>query len=167
MSQITRRTLLTAATSAATAAATATIALTPGMTAAATAGPRPHAATPGPRDTEVRQGNASITIFLNEAQDVAAIHYTITNVGSGPDTFRVWYTDFDNGRQSRKLTYSLGPGDSARAEVYGSVNHTFLVNVCQTDGTCFTVGPIGPVPSGGAAPARGLDVPARQAGASR
>jgi len=158
MPHLSRRTLLTAAT----------LALTPGSaTATAAAGRKPRAAPPRPRDTQGQQGNASITVFLSQAQDVTAIHYTITDIGSTPDTFTIWYTDLRNGRQSRKLTYPLDPGESASAEVYGSVNHTFLVNVCQSDGTCFAVGPVGPVPSIGNAPARGLNLSPRRAATPR
>ena len=157
MPDISRRSLLTAAT----------IALASGggtAAAAAEAGrkPRPRAALPNPRDTGGEQGNAAITVSLLNTQDVTEIQYTITNVGAAPDTFTVWYTDQNNGRQSRKLTYTLDPGDSANDEVYGPVNHSFVINVCQSDGSCFTVGPVGPGPSLTNAPARGLNTHARR-----
>lgn len=147
--EISRRTLLTAATLA--------LASGPGTAAAASRRRRARSAVPRPRDTGGQQGNASITVSLTTAQDVTAIHYTITDIGADPDTFTVWYTDQNNGRQSRKLTYALDPGESASAKVYGPLNHSFVVNVCQSDGTCFTVGPVGPAPSSGNGPARGLD----------
>ena len=156
MAQITRRTLL----------ATAPVALAPGPAAAFLADPKSRAASLDPRDTEGRQGNASITLFVNQAQDVAAIHYTITNVGSAPDTFTVWYTDLNNGRQSRKLVYPLDSAQSASAEVYGTVTHTFVVNVCQSDGACFAVGPVGLVPSAGNVLTRGVKVSPEQPSAS-
>ena len=157
MPRITRRTLLT----------TAPVALAPGPTEARAADRRPRAASPDPQDTQGQQGNASITLYVNQAQDVAAIHYTITNIGSGSDTFTVWYTDLNNGRQSRKLTYPLGPGQGASAEVYGTVTHAFVVNVCQSDGACFAVGPVGLVPSAANAPAHGLKVAPERPAASR
>jgi hypothetical protein len=145
--EITRRTFL----------ATTTVALASGSTAAAAAGPRPPARPRIRQDVQDQQGNAGITISVTPAQDVTEIDYTITDVGSVPDTFTVWYTDLKNGRQSRKLSYPLNPGESASAEVYGSLNHSFLVNVCQSDGTCFSVGPVGPGPE--VAP-RGFQAPA-------
>ena len=159
MPDISRRSLLTAAT----------IALISGggtaaAAAAAQAGrkPRPRSPLPAPRDTGAEQGNAAITVSPATTQDVTKIQYTITDVGSAPDTFTVWYTDQNNGRQSRKLTYTLDPGDSASDVVYGPVNHSFVINVCQSDGSCFTVGPVGPGPSASNAPARGLNTHARR-----
>lgn len=136
MTKITRRTFLAVATVAMAAAP-----------AAAAAGPWPSAQSRIRHDVQDQGGNASITVSLSPDQDVTVIRYTITDVGSVPDTFTVWYSDIDNGRQSRKLVYPLDPGESASAEVYGHPNHTFLVNVCQSDGLCFTVGPVGPGPA--------------------
>ncbi|HET9168519.1 MAG TPA: hypothetical protein VFN97_03750 [Actinospica sp.] len=157
--QITRRGLLTAAV---------LVAAVPGTAAAAPAKPAPAAAKAAPaapshhpRSTGVRtdvtgsEGNASVTVSVMPVQDVTAIDYTITNVGVIADTFTVWTTDLDNGRQSRKLYFNLDAGDSDSAEVYGRLNHSFQVNVCQSDGTCFTVGPVGPAAQIGG-PARGL-----------
>ena len=159
--QITRRGLLAAAV---------VVAAVPG-TAAAAATPRPKPAAGRGTRAAVRddvtvtgsQGNASVTVSVRTVQDVTAIDYTITNVGVIADTFTVWTTDLDDGRQSRKLYYNLAAGDSDAAEVYGRLNHSFQVNVCQSDGTCFTVGPIGPVAqiSG---PARGLKAGPNQVG---
>ena len=148
MPEITRRGFLTAATLA--------LASASGTAAVAAAAPKPRAASPGPRDTHAQQGNASITVDVSSGRDVTLIRYSLTNVGTGPDPFTVWHTDQNNGRASRKLLYSLGPYASASAEVYGRINHSFVVNVCQSDGACFTVGPVGPVPSAGIGPARGM-----------
>jgi hypothetical protein len=149
--QITRRRLLTAG------AATALVAAVP---AAASAAGRPA---PAKRRTRAairpeltgQQGNASVTVTVTPVQDGTAIDYTITNVGMTADTFTVSTTDLNNGRVSRKLTYQLDPGDSDSAEVYGALNHTFQINVCQSDGTCFVVGPVGPSAQA-AGPARGI-----------
>ena len=146
MPEITRRIFLTAAT----------LALASGSGAAAAASPEPRAATPRPRETTSQQGNASITVDVSSGRDVTLIRYTITNVGTAPDTFTVWHTDQVSGRVSRKIAYSLGPNEGATAEVYGRINHSFVVNVCQSDGACFAVGPVGPVPSAGIGPARGM-----------
>lgn len=137
MTKITRRTFLTVAT----------LAMAAVPAAATAAGPQPHVQPRVRHDVQDQEGNASVTVTLSPDQDVTVIRYTITNVGSAPDTFTVWYSDLDNGRQSRKLVYPLNPGESASAEVYGHPDHTFLVNVCQSDGTCFTVGPVGPGPA--------------------
>jgi hypothetical protein len=142
--QFTRRSFL------AVGAATAVVVAAPAC-AAASSKPTPNtstrhttrSATPT-NDVTVTQGNASITVSLRAVQDVTAIDYTITNVGPIGDEFTVSTTDLNDGRQSRKLNYSLEPGDSDSAEVYGRLQHSFQVNVCQSDGTCFTVGPIGP-----------------------
>ena len=162
LSEITRRTFL------ATTAATTAVALASGPATAAAAGPRRPARPRIRQDVQDQQGNAGITVSVTLTQDVTVIDYTITDVGSIPDTFTVWYTDLNNGRQSRKLHYPLDPGQSASAEVYGSLNHSFLVNVCQSDGTCFSVGPVGPGPT--VAP-HGLQAPAalaqRAAGRTR
>lgn len=138
-SEITRRAFVT------TTLTTTALALAP-VPARAAAGPRSRVRSRDKQDVQVQQGNASITVTVLPVQDVTAIHYTITSVGSVSDTFTIWYSDLNNGRESRKLSYPLNPGESASAEVYGRVNHNFLVNVCQSDGTCFTVGPVGPGP---------------------
>jgi hypothetical protein len=139
-SEITRRAFLT------TALATTAVALASVPASAAAAGPPSRARSRDKQDVQVQQGNASITVTVLPEQDVTAIDYTITDVGSVPDTFTIWYSDLNNGRESRKIDYPLNPGESASAEVYGRLNHDFLVNVCQSDGTCFTVGPVGPGP---------------------
>jgi len=147
MSEITRRTLLTAAT----------IALVAGTGTAAAASRTPRAASTGLRDVQTQQGNASVAVSVSSGRDVTLIRYTITNVGSSPDTFTVWHTDQNNGRQSRKLAYTIGAGQSRTGEVYGRINHSFVVNVCQSNGTCFAVGPVGPIASLGFGPARGMN----------
>jgi hypothetical protein len=154
--QITRRTFL-AATTVAVAARPAT------ATAAATPAPRHPTRSAARQDITTQQGNASITVYLVPVQDVTAINYTITNIGVLPDTFTVSTTDLDNGRQSRELTFDLDPGESSSAEVFGSLNHSFQLNVCQSDGTCFTVGPVGPAAQSGG-PARGLTARPKQSG---
>jgi hypothetical protein len=156
--QISRRSLL--------AAAAVAVVARPAAAAAATSPrpkPRAHAVQSAAvrQDVQGQQGNAYITVSLTPEQDVAAIRYMIANVGTVPDTFTVWYTDMNNGRQSRKLTYTLGPSEFANATVYGSLNHIFLINVCQSDGTCFTVGPIGPAAQI-AGPAHGLTAGPKQ-----
>ena len=150
MPQISRRSLLTAA-------AVAVVARPAAAAAAASPHPEPHAQSRSAirQDVQGQQGNAHITVSLTPEQDVTAIRYTISNVGTAPDTFTVWYTDLNNSRQSRKLSYSLAPSGLASATVYGSLNHIFLINVCQSDGMCFTVGPVGPAAQIGG-PARGL-----------
>jgi hypothetical protein len=159
MPQISRRSLLAAA-------AVAVVARPAAAAAATSPRPKPHAQSRAVvrQDVQGQQGNAYITVSLTPEQDVAAIRYMIANVGTAPDTFTVWYTDENNGRQSRKLTYSLDPSGLASATVYGSLNHTFLINVCQSDGTCFTVGPIGPAAQNGG-PARGLTARPNQSAA--
>lgn len=137
MTKITRRTFM----------AVAAVAMASAPAAASAAGPWPRALSRIRHDVVGQGGNASITVSLSPDQDVTVIRYTITDVGSVPDVFTVWYSDLDNGRQSRRLVYPLDPGGSASAEVYGRSNHSFLVNVCQSDGTCFTVGPLGPSPA--------------------
>ncbi len=143
MPTITRRALLVGAT-AALASGSATAAAAAGRSAPTLSRIR--------QDVVAQQGNASITVSLNPVQDVMMISYTITNIGTAPDVFTVWYSDVDNGRQSRQLSYPLNPGESASAQVYGHLNHSFLVNVCQSDGTCFSVGPISPGPGPAAIP---------------
>lgn len=159
MPQISRRSLLAAA-------AVAVVARPAAAAAATSPRPKPHAQSRSAlrQDVQSQQGNAYITVSLTPEQDVAAIRYMIANVGTAQDTFTVWYTDVDNGRQSRKLSYTLGPGESANATVYGSLNHIFLINVCQSDGLCFTVGPIGPAGQI-AGPARGLTARPNQSAA--
>ena len=156
MPQISRRSLLAAA-------AVAVVARPAAAAAAASPHPKPHAQSRSAlrQDVQGQQGNAYITVSLTPEQDVAAIRYLIANVGTVPDTFTVWYTDMNNGRQSRKLSYTLAPSESANATVYGSLNHIFLINVCQSDGMCFTVGPIGPAGQF-AGPARGLTAGPKQ-----
>ena len=145
--QITRRAFL---------AATAIVAVAVPATTAAAATPSPkHSTRAAVREAiTTTQGNASVTVSASVVQDVTAINYTITDISPLPDTFTVSVTDLNNGRQSRKIAYALGSGDSASAIVYGALNHTFQVNVCQSDGTCFTVGPIGATQTGG--PAQGI-----------
>lgn len=158
MPQISRRNFL--------AVAAVAVAARPAAAAAA-ASPRPKRRAALRQDVQVvqgEQGNAYITVTLAPEQDVAAIRYMIANVGSVPETFTVWYSDQNNGRQSRKLTYSLDPSGIASATVYGSLNHTFLINVCQSDGMCFTVGPVGPAAQI-AGPARGLTARPKQSAA--
>jgi hypothetical protein len=156
MPQISRRSLLAAA-------AIAVVARPAAAAAATSPRPKPHAKAraAGRQDVQSRQGNADITVSLTPEQDVAAIRYMIANVGAVPDTFTVWYTDLNNGRQSRKLSYTLGPGELANATVYGSLNHSFLINVCQSDGMCFAVGPVGPAAQI-AGPAHGLTAGPKQ-----
>jgi hypothetical protein len=156
MPQISRRSLLAAA-------AVAVVARPAAAAAAASPSPKPRARSRSAvlQDVQGQQGNAYITVSLTPEQDVAAIRYMIANVGTVTDTFTVWYSDQNNGRQSRKLTYTLGPSAFANATVYGSLNHTFLINVCQSDGTCFTVGPIGPAAQI-AGPAHGLTAGPKQ-----
>lgn len=127
--------------------ATSTAVLASGSATAAAAGRSEPAISRTRQDVQAQQGNASITVTLTPVQDVTMISYTITDIGSVPDTFTVWYSDLDNGRESRHLAYPLNPGESASANVYGHLDHTFLVNVCQSDGTCFSVGPLGPGPT--------------------
>jgi hypothetical protein len=137
--------------------------------AGAAATPAPHhpvrPARPAARpDLTAQQGNASVTASVTPVQDVAAIDYTITNVGVLPDTFTVSVTDLNNGRESKQRSYELDPGESASDEVYGRLKHSFQLNVCQqSDGTCFTVGPVGPAGQV-AGPARGLTARPNQAG---
>jgi hypothetical protein len=157
---ITRRIFLSAAVAAAMTAALPAADAGAATASPATAGPGPRALSPAPREAKGQQGNASITTSVGPEPDVTSILYTIANVGSAADTFTVWYSDQNTGRQSRKLVYALEPGEYKSGEVYGRVNHSFLMNVCQSDGTCFTVGPIGPAVQSGERTARGL--PARE-----
>lgn len=146
--QISRRTFLSATA----------VALAVGpATAAAAAMPSPGHGTRSVvrQDITTEQGNASITVSVWMVQDVTTIDYTITNVGILADTFTVWTVDLNNGRASRKIAYALDAGASVSAEVYGRLNHSFQVNVCQSDGTCFSVGPVGPASEFGG-PAQGL-----------
>ena len=136
MPKITRRAFL----------ATATAALASGSATAAADTGAPASSRVRPAD-QAQQGNASVTVALTPVQDVTMISYTITDIGSVPDTFTIWYSDLDNGRQSRHLSDPLNPGESASANVYGHLDHTFLLNVCQSDGSCFSVGPLGPGPA--------------------
>lgn len=154
--QISRRTFLAAG--ALVAVATPTTAY-----AASTPAPRRPARSAVRQDVTTRQGDASVTVSLTPIQDVTAIDYTITNIGFLPDTFTVSTTDLNDGRMSRKLSYELDPGESASDEVYGSLNHSFQLNVCQSDGTCFTVGPVGPAAQVGG-PARGITAAPNQPG---
>ena len=149
-------------------AATAVVLAAPGC-ATADDKPAPHehqpraSSTSAPPTITGRQGNASITVSVTPVQDVTAIDYTLTNVGDTADTFTVWTTDLDDGRESRKLFYPLAAGGSVSAEVYGRLKHSFQVNVCQSDGSCFSFGPVGPA-SQVASPARGLTARPNQQG---
>lgn len=151
--QISRRTLLAAG-----AAVVLTASNTMNAAAAVTGGRRQSAATPNNLQASAKQGSASVSVEVGSVPDMAQLRYTITNVGSGTDTFTLSFTDQKTGKESKKHSHRLGKGQQARLEQYGPLTHSFMVNVTQSDGSSFNLGPLGPAAQS-PGPAVGITVP--------
>lgn len=126
------------------AAAGAAVTSTLGPVACASAAPASAAsAQPSPPATSGKQGTATASVTLTQAQDVTAINYTITNVSAHPDTYKVSYVDEVNGRSSRETVIHVPAGGTQTGVLYGSLNHNFTVIVGLSDGTSLRLGPLG------------------------
>jgi hypothetical protein len=68
---------------------------------------------------------------------------TFVNTGSDAATVTASYTDLYTYRQSRLHTVEVPAGETQTLELYGSLTHQFMIEVCQTDGTCIELGPVG------------------------
>ena len=90
-----------------------------------------------------QQGTAKASVSVSRLSDVLAIRYTITNIGHAADSYTVSYTDGATGRNSRDTLVSLDAQQTQNAVLYGSLDHSFTLNVGLSDGTQFTLGPVG------------------------
>jgi len=142
MPKISRRGFLTAAVGAA-------VIVTPdcGADAAVNRGPGTTSPQPQPSAASGKQGTVSASVSVLPQEDVVAIEYTITNVGSHPDNYTVSYVDEVSGRRSRKEVLHLSPGETRTGVLYGGLNHDFTLRVDLSDGTELSVGPVGERPS--------------------
>jgi len=138
MPKISRRGFLTIVVGAA-------VIVTPDCGADAAVNPGPGTTSPQPRPSAAsgKQGTVSASVSVLPQQDVVAIEYTVTNVGSRPDNYSVSYVDEVNGRRSRAEVLHLSPGQTRTGVLYGGVNHYFTLRVGLSDGTELRLGPVG------------------------
>ena len=122
------------------------------VTMTTAAAPASAACTPSvdptsPLSATGQQGAASATVTVVRLQDVTALHYIVTNVGTAAGTFTVLYTDQTTMLTSAVVTVALDPGATRTGVLYGSLNHKFTLSVGLPDGTTLTIGPVGTLPS--------------------
>lgn len=141
MSTVSRRGFLVAAAACAVTLAPAVSAAS-SASAACTPNPNPAA----PLSATGKLGTASVSVRVTEFQDVTAIHYGVTNVGSAADTYLVSYTDTVSGMESGTVTVTLAPGQSQVGVLYGSLSHTFVLYINLSDGSTLELEPVGKVP---------------------
>jgi hypothetical protein len=143
MRELSRRTLLIATT---------TLTLVPPGRAAATPGPAPagvgsHSPLAAGSPLSLSSGNLGnlqVSVYARATQDVLAMLLTFVNTGGDAATVTASYTDLFTGRQSRLHTVEVPAGATQTLELYGALTHEFVIDVCQTDGTCIELGPVGP-----------------------
>lgn len=90
-----------------------------------------------------QQGTAKASVSVSRLSDVLAIRYSVTNIGRAADSYTVSYTDGSTGRNSRDTLIQLDAQQTQNAVLYGSLDHSFTLNVGLSDGTQFTLGPVG------------------------
>ncbi|MFI8785280.1 hypothetical protein [Streptomyces sp. NPDC055105] len=95
-------------------------------------------------------GSAEVCVTAREVQDVTGLQYVITNSGTQPMTYTLWYEDTTGGPESGKVTETVKAGEVATGYFYGAVQHCFTLHACEEAGTaCITLGPVcGEIPSG-------------------
>ncbi|MEU6657775.1 hypothetical protein [Streptomyces sp. NPDC046821] len=138
MKEISRRTVL-----AGTAVSTVALGL-PASTAVA----EPAGDEPPPTTAEGKLGSSPISVTAREVQDVTGLQYVITNGGSRPMTYVVWYVDVTGGPASGRVTETAEAGESVAGYFYGAVHHCFTLHVSDEAGAESAV--LGPVCGHGA-----------------
>lgn len=107
----------------------------------AAASPAPAATTPS--SASYADSAFRFDVFVRPVQDLLAIRFTVANSGSAVDSFILSYIDNRTGRESRKHTLSLGPGEKHEMDLYGGLDRTFNAKVCRgSSGTCVVIGPV-------------------------
>lgn len=112
----------------------------PEPTRSAAAAPTPSVT---PSSASYSNSAFQFDVFVRPVQDLLAIRFTITNSSPAVDSFTVSYIDNRTSRQSRLHSLSLAPGERQIVELYGGLDRSFNVKVCQgSAGNCATVGPV-------------------------
>ncbi|MEU8893784.1 hypothetical protein [Streptomyces sp. NPDC048442] len=95
-------------------------------------------------------GSTGVCVTAREVQDVTGLQYVITNGGSQPMTYTLWYVDTTGGPESGRVTETVQAGQTVTGYFYGAVQHCFTLYVCEEAGdACITLGPVcGEGPSG-------------------
>src|SRR5882672_11208111 len=147
MRELSRRTLLIATT---------TLAAVPASHAAADAPSRPTPAGTGapssvlagspPRADASQFGPLMVEVTARNTLDNTDIHGVITNTGTVDETVTFGYTDLNTGLRSRSHVITVAAGMTQTKELFGHLNHQFMVELCRSDGTCLLLGPVGHQP---------------------
>ncbi len=154
MPELSRRTLLIATTTLLTIpagrAATASAAASP--KASAGVGTRaPGVAAPPHEAVSGQLGSLYVTTAQGVGVDAVGIRLTLSNTGTADQTVTVTVLDAGNGKRSRTRTLRVPAGKTVGHEVFGHLNHNFMVELCLPGAICQQFGPIGGRPRGTAA----------------
>ena len=88
-------------------------------------------------------GSTEVCVSAREVQDVTGLQYVMTNGGTEPMTYTVWYVDTTGGPESGKVTETVNAGETVTGYFYGAIQHCFTLNVCEEAETaCIALGPV-------------------------
>ncbi|MBA4860312.1 hypothetical protein H1V43_02715 [Streptomyces sp. PSKA54] len=91
-------------------------------------------------------GSMQACATARQVQDVSGIRYEITNSGSEPASYSVWYVDVNGGPESGRRTISVDAGETAVGYFYGDLGHCFTLHVCSAaegeEDQCLILGPV-------------------------
>jgi hypothetical protein len=88
-------------------------------------------------------GSTEVCVTAREVQDVTGLQYVITNGGSQPMIYTLWYVDTTGGPESGSVTETVEAGEAVTGYFYGAVQHCFTLYVCEEAGNaCISLGPV-------------------------